>query len=77
MERDGTRRLLPGLPWRWGDDSLIDHRPAPGQGQDTESVLQRVGGLSTLEVGVLEAAGAFGKPGEQAVEAAARVRVDG
>ncbi len=61
IEDDGTQRRLPGLPWRWGDDTAIEHRAAPGQGQHTQSVLQRVGGLSSLEVQAMEAAGAFGK----------------
>lgn len=59
---DGAEHWLPGLPWRWGDDSLIQPRPAPGQGQHNKFVLTSLAGLSEAETAALELAGAFGKP---------------
>lgn len=61
-ELDGTVRLLPGLPWRWGDDALMKPRPAPAQGQDTERVLIEIAGLSASGTAALELAGVFGRP---------------
>jgi len=62
QERDGSQRFLPGLPWRWDDDSLIAPRAAPAQGQDTERVLRDLASLSAAEVAALRRAGAFGTP---------------
>jgi crotonobetainyl-CoA:carnitine CoA-transferase CaiB-like acyl-CoA transferase len=59
-EADGTARFLPGLPWRWGDGTLIEPRAAPAQGQDSERVLRDLAGLSPAEVEALRRAGAFG-----------------
>ena len=59
-EHDGTERLLPGLPWHWGDDSLIQPRRAPGIGEDTDRILRSLAGLSETEAGALRLAGAFG-----------------
>lgn len=61
MERGGAPRFLPGLPWRWGDDTLIAPRAAPAQGQDTERILRDIAGLTAAEVAALRAAGAFGR----------------
>ncbi len=66
QEPDGTRRFLPGLPWLWGDGSLIAPRAAPAQGQDTERVLRELAGLSAPELATLRQAGAFGAHGENA-----------
>jgi crotonobetainyl-CoA:carnitine CoA-transferase CaiB-like acyl-CoA transferase len=63
QERDGTARYLPGLPWRWGDGSLIQPRVAPAQGADTERILRDLAGLSPEEVAALARAGAFGPVG--------------
>jgi crotonobetainyl-CoA:carnitine CoA-transferase CaiB-like acyl-CoA transferase len=63
QERDGTARYLPGLPWRWGDGSLIQPRAAPAQGADTERILRDLAGLSPEEVAALARAGAFGPVG--------------
>jgi crotonobetainyl-CoA:carnitine CoA-transferase CaiB-like acyl-CoA transferase len=60
-EHDGTQRFLPGLPWRWGDGSVIEPRAAPALGQDTERVLREVAGLSAEEIAALRLAGAFGR----------------
>ncbi len=59
----GKEHLLPGLPWRWGDDSLVQPRVAPGQGEHNKFVIQSLAGLSEAETSALETAGAFGKPG--------------
>jgi crotonobetainyl-CoA:carnitine CoA-transferase CaiB-like acyl-CoA transferase len=60
VERNGTHRFLPGLPWLWGDGSLIEPRAAPALGQDNERVLREIAGLSAAEVDALRRAGAFG-----------------
>lgn len=60
--RDSTLRFLPGLPWRWGDGTLIHPQRAPGLGEHTERVLRELGGLSAVEFGALKSAGAFGQP---------------
>jgi crotonobetainyl-CoA:carnitine CoA-transferase CaiB-like acyl-CoA transferase len=58
-ERDGTERFLPGLPWRWGDGSLVEPEAAPAQGQDNERVLRDLAGLTQREVAALRLAGAL------------------
>lgn len=60
QEQDGTPRILPGLPWRWGDGSLIEPRAAPAQGQHSEHVLRHIAGLSEAEIEALRSAGALG-----------------
>ena len=61
-EADGVEHLLPRLPWRWGDDSLIQLRPAPGLGTDNRHILVKLAGLSEVDTDALELAGAFGRP---------------
>ena len=56
---DGVERLLPGLPWRWGDGETIVARPAPQPDADTERVLREVAAYSADEVASLRAAGAL------------------
>lgn len=58
---DGSSRFLPGLPWLWGDGSLIQPRAAPAQGQHTEFVLRELTGLSEAEIADLRSAGALGE----------------
>jgi crotonobetainyl-CoA:carnitine CoA-transferase CaiB-like acyl-CoA transferase len=58
-ERDGTPRLLPSLPWLWGDGSLIAPRAAPALGQDTEPVLRGIAELSDAEIDAVRRSGAF------------------
>lgn len=60
VEPDGTERILPGLPWHWGDDSLVQPRAAPAVGQHTAEVLREIAGLDDRELAELQAAGAFG-----------------
>ena len=60
IEHDGAERLLPGLPWRWGDDSLIQSRHASGVGEDTDRILRSLAGLSESDTRTLRLAGAFG-----------------
>lgn len=59
-ETDGTERWLPGLPWRWGDDSAIVPRAAPALGEHSEHVLRAIAGLSDEAIAALRAAGALG-----------------
>jgi crotonobetainyl-CoA:carnitine CoA-transferase CaiB-like acyl-CoA transferase len=42
VERDGTHRFLPGLPWRWGDGALIQPTAAPAQGQHNQQILRDI-----------------------------------
>jgi crotonobetainyl-CoA:carnitine CoA-transferase CaiB-like acyl-CoA transferase len=56
---DGLERVLPGLPWRWGDGSLFEPAPAPALGGDTDRVLRDVLGLSEREIETLRTAGAL------------------
>jgi len=60
-ESDGVERLLPSLPWHWGDDTLVQPHYAPGQGEHNYLVLVDLAGLSEVENSALEVAGAFGK----------------
>jgi benzylsuccinate CoA-transferase BbsF subunit len=60
VERDGSERWLPALPWRWGDDAAITPRAAPALGEHSEFVLRTLAGLSDEEIARLRAAGAFG-----------------
>ena len=64
-ERDGTERLLPGLPWRWADGAIESPRAAPALGQHSERVLAEIGGLTAAEIAGLRAAGALGPPAER------------
>ncbi|MGE3075022.1 MAG: CaiB/BaiF CoA transferase family protein [Dehalococcoidia bacterium] len=59
IEGDGTPRVLPGLPWRWGDDQLIQPRPAPKLGEHSEQVLREFAGLSEQQLTAVRAAGAL------------------
>jgi crotonobetainyl-CoA:carnitine CoA-transferase CaiB-like acyl-CoA transferase len=61
VERDGTERWLPALPWRWGDDSMITPRAAPALGEHSELVLRTIAGLSDDAITRLRAAGALGE----------------
>jgi crotonobetainyl-CoA:carnitine CoA-transferase CaiB-like acyl-CoA transferase len=56
---DGAERVLPGLPWRWGNGSLFEPARAPALGGDTDRVLRDVLGLSEGEIEKLRTAGAL------------------
>ena len=60
VERDGTPRMLPGLPWRWGDGELVQPHAAPALGEHSEYILRELAGLTAGQVASLSAAGAFG-----------------
>jgi formyl-CoA transferase len=64
LERDGTPRMLPGLPWRWGDESLIQPKAAPALGQHSQQVLRDLAGLTDSEIEALRMAGALGAKSE-------------
>jgi crotonobetainyl-CoA:carnitine CoA-transferase CaiB-like acyl-CoA transferase len=59
--RGGAAHYLPGLPWRWGDRSLIRPRPAPREGQDTERILLELANVSNQEYESLRSSGALGR----------------
>ena len=59
----GAPLFLPGLPWRWGDGSMIEPQAAPAQGQHNEQVLRGLAGLSAAEFEALKSANAFGLSG--------------
>ncbi|MGE0600011.1 MAG: CoA transferase [Dehalococcoidia bacterium] len=60
VEADGTPRVLPGLPWRWGDDGMVQPRHAPQLGEHSERVLRQFAGLPDERIADLRAAGALG-----------------
>ena len=61
-EADGVERLLPSLPWLWGDGTLIQPRSAPGLGAHNKQILVSMAGMSETDTDALEVAGAFGQP---------------
>ncbi len=60
LEGDGTPRVLPGLPWRWGNDELVQPGPAPKLGEHSERVLRELARLSDTEIEALRSLGALG-----------------